>query len=128
MVSNLEHVVGWTRRDIVTMASVARYHRGALPQIDRLRDIPIAQRKTITMLAGILRLSNTLDDDHEGQIRDIKLSQKGGYIVIHASGLRGDNPLAERVAGARHLLEVACGRPILVRPIRIQASRKNTKF
>jgi CHAD domain-containing protein len=128
MVSNLEHVVGWTRRDIVTMANVARYHRGALPQTGRLRELPIAQRKTITMLAGILRLSNTLDDDHEGQVRDIKLSQKEGYIVIHASGLRGDNPLAERVAGARHLLEVACGRPILVRPIRIQASRKSTKF
>lgn len=127
MVSRLDHVVGWTRRDIVTMASVARYHRGALPQVGRLRDIPVAQRKMITFLAGILRLANALDGDHNGQIKNIKLSQKEGYIVIHANGLRGDSPLAERVAGARHLLEVACGRPILVRPIRIGASRKNTK-
>jgi CHAD domain-containing protein len=126
MVTELDHVVGWTRRDIVTMASVARYHRGALPQTGR-RDMPVAQRKTITLLAGILRLANTLDDDHDGKIQDIKLSLKEGYIVIHASGLRGDSPLAERVAGARHLLELACGRPILVRPIRIQASRKSTK-
>jgi CHAD domain-containing protein len=127
MVSKLDQVVGWTRRDIMTMASVARYHRGALPQTGSLRDIPIEQRKTIMLLAGILRLANTLDDNHDGQIKNIKLSQKEGYIEIHANGLRGDSPLAERVAAARHLLEVACGRPILVQPLRMQASRKRRK-
>lgn len=128
MVSKLDQVVGWTRRDIVIMASVARYHRGALPQVGGLREIPIAQRKTMTMLAGILRLANALDDDHDGQIKNIKLSKKEGYIEIYASGLREDSPLAERVASARHLLEVACGRPILVRPVRIQTPRKSTKL
>ena len=117
MVSNLDHIVGWTRQEVMTMASVARYHRGALPQASRLRDIPIAQRKIITLLAGILRLANALDDERDGQIQRIKVNQHANYIVIQAQGLRQDSMLAEKIAAARHLLEINCGLPVLVRPM-----------
>jgi CHAD domain-containing protein len=117
MVSNLDRIVGWTRQEVMTMASVARYHRGALPQASRLRDIPIAQRKIITLLAGILRLANALDDERDGQIQRIKVSQHANYIVIQAQGLRQDSMLAEKIAAARHLLEINCGLPVLVQPM-----------
>ena len=112
MVSNLDGIVGWTRQEVMTMASIARYHRGALPQASRLRDIPIAQRKIITLLAGILRLSNALDDERDGQIKRIKVGQKTNYILIEAEGLRCDSMLAEKIAAARHLLEMNCGLPV----------------
>jgi CHAD domain-containing protein len=115
MVSTLDRIVGWTRQEVMAMASVARYHRGALPQASQLRDIPIAQRKIITLLAGILRLANTLDDDRDGQIQRIKVNQHANYIVIQAQGLRQDSMLAEKIAAARHLLEINCGVPVLVR-------------
>lgn len=115
MVGNLDRIVGWTRQEVMAMASVARYHRGALPQAARLRDVPVAQRKIITLLAGILRLANALDDERDGQIQRIKVSQQANYIVIQAQGLRQDSMLAEKIAAARHLLEINCGVPVLVR-------------
>ncbi|HEY2360148.1 MAG TPA: CHAD domain-containing protein [Candidatus Angelobacter sp.] len=123
MVSSLDRVVGWTRQEVMAMASVARYHRGALPQASRLRDIPIAQRKIITLLAGILRLANALDDERDGQIQRIKVSQHANYIVIQAQGLRQDSMLAEKIAAARHLLEINCGVPVLVRPMPNRTTR-----
>jgi CHAD domain-containing protein len=123
MVSKLDHIVGWTRQEVMTMASVARYHRGALPQASRLRDIPIAQRKIITLLAGILRLANALDDEHDGQIQRIKVNQNSNYILIQAQGLRQDSVLAEKIAAGRHLLEINCGFPVLVQPMSRRTSR-----
>jgi exopolyphosphatase/guanosine-5'-triphosphate,3'-diphosphate pyrophosphatase len=123
MVSNLDRIVGWTRQEVMAMASVARYHRGALPQASQLRDVPIAQRKIITLLAGILRLANALDDERDGQIQSIKVSQNANYIVIQAQGLRQDSMLAEKIAAARHLLEINCGVPVMVRPMPKRAPR-----
>jgi hypothetical protein len=117
MVSSLDRIVGWTRLEVMTMASIARYHRGALPQAARLRNIPIAQRKVIMLLAGILRLANALDDERDGQIKRIKVSQHANYIEIQAHGLRQDSMLAERIAAARHLLEINCGLPVMVRGV-----------
>jgi CHAD domain-containing protein len=123
MVSNLDGIVGWTRQEVRTMASVARYHRGALPQASGLRDIPIPQRKIITLLAGILRLANALDDEHDGQIQRIKVNLNSNYILIQAQGLRQDSVLAEKIAAGRHLLEINCGLPILVRAMPNRTSR-----
>jgi len=127
MVSNLDRIVGWTRQEVMIIASVARYHRGALPQAARLRDIPITQRKIITLLAGILRLANALDDERDGQIQRIKVSQQANYIVIQAQGLHQDSMLAERIAAARHLLEVNCGLPVLVQPMNHQTGTRKTR-
>lgn len=125
-VSKLAPTVGWTRQEIITMANVARYHRGALPQVGRLRDLPAKQRKVITQLAAILRLANSLDSGHDGCIKRIRVSQDEGFILIEAEGLRSDSSLAERIAGARHLLEITCEVPVLVRPISTRPARTRT--
>ncbi|HSK43141.1 MAG TPA: hypothetical protein VLA83_04550, partial [Candidatus Binatia bacterium] len=79
----------------------------------------------VTLLAGILRLANALDDERDGQIKRIKAGQNANYVVIEAHGLRLDSVLAEKIAAARHLLEISCGVPVLVRPMptRTPASR-----
>lgn len=117
MISQVDHLVGWTQREVGTMASVARYHRGALPKTGKLRDLPLAQRHSVKLLAGILRLANALDGGHDGSIQRITLSKNEGFVVIRAQGLVADSALAERIAGARHLLEITCGLPFLVRPM-----------
>jgi hypothetical protein len=38
-------------------------------------------------------------------------------VVVHAAGLIADSPLAETIAEARHLLEITCNVPVLVRPM-----------
>jgi CHAD domain-containing protein len=128
MVSNLDRIVGWTRQEVMTMASVARYHRGALPQSARLREIPIAQRKVIILLAGILRLANALDDERDGQIQRIKVIPRANYIEIQAQGLRMDSMLAENIAAGRYLLEINCGLPVLVRPMPNRTSARRSRL
>jgi hypothetical protein len=92
-----------------------------------MRDIPIAQIKIITLLAGILRLANALDDEHDGQIQSIKVNQNSNYILIRAQGLRQDSLLAEKIAAGRHLLEITCGLPVLVRPMPTRTSRTTAR-
>ena len=116
MISRIEQLPGWTREEVLTMAQVARYHRGTLPQTAELRDLAPAQRQRIRLLAGILRLANALDDEHDGSVRGVSVRRRESHVVIYAEGLRNDSVLAETVAGARHLLEVCCGLPIIVQP------------
>ena len=115
MVGNLERVAGWTRPEMARIGLIARYHRGALPSAAKLRALPLEQRKQTRMLAGILRLANAFDADHDGAIRRIKVSKPGDYLVIQADGLNLESGLAEKIAGARHLLEMSCGIPVMVR-------------
>jgi exopolyphosphatase/pppGpp-phosphohydrolase len=125
MVGHLDRVAGWTPADIKAMAMIARYHRGALPHSAKLRDISLAQRHRITLLAGILRLANALDDGHDGAVRRVAITRSEGYVLIRAEGLQAQSALAEKIAAARHLLEVTCGLPILVRPL--TRSRRSEK-
>jgi CHAD domain-containing protein len=117
MVGRLDHVAGWTPGDMKAMARIARYHRGALPQSTKLGDVPSDQRNRITLLAGILRLANALDDDHDGVVRRVAINRSEGFVILRAEGLQAQSALAEKIAAARHLLEVTCGLPILVRPL-----------
>ena len=117
MVIQLRRLVGWGQRDLVTMARIARYHRGALPRIGKLQDLPAAQRKKIKLLAGILRLANALDAKHDGSVQRVQVVGTNGFVAIRAQGLVADSSLAETIAGARHLLEITCGLPFLVQPL-----------
>jgi CHAD domain-containing protein len=117
MIVQLRQLVGWRRQDVATMARVARYHRGTLPRAAKLRDMPLEQRNRIKLLAGILRLANALDADHNGSIQRFTVIRSDGFVVVHAAGLTADSSLAETIAEARHLLEITCNLPVLVRPV-----------
>jgi CHAD domain-containing protein len=117
MIEGMDRLVGWTRSDLEMMALVARYHRGALPHAAKLRLLSRDRQATTRLLAGILRLANSLDADHKGTVRQMRLTRPGDYVLIQAQGLRADSALAEQVAGARHLLETACGMPVMVRGV-----------
>jgi CHAD domain-containing protein len=117
MIVQLRQLVGWRRQDVATMARVARYHRGPLPRPANLRDMPLEQRNRIKLLAGILRLANAFDADHDGSIQRFTVGRSDGFVVVHAAGLIADSSLAETIAEARHLLEITCNVPVLVRPM-----------
>jgi CHAD domain-containing protein len=124
MVAELRQLVGWTHRDVTTMAQVARYHRGTLPRVARLRDLPPARRNKVQLLAGVLRLANALDADHDGSVHAFTVARSNGFAVIRAHGLAADSSLAETIAAARHLLETTCRLPILVQPAPKRRSRR----
>jgi CHAD domain-containing protein len=121
LVQKVERPLSWTRQDLDVIAYVARHHRGALPgrsQNGLLRGLRAAARHEAQGLAGVLRLANALDAGHEGTIRRLKVHRLKDFVVVYAEGLDIRSPLAERIAGARHLLEISCGLPILVRPVK----------
>jgi exopolyphosphatase/guanosine-5'-triphosphate,3'-diphosphate pyrophosphatase len=126
MIVQLRQLVGWKRQDIATMARVARYHRGTLPRPGKLRDMSLEQRNRIKLLAGILRLANALDADHNGSIRRFTVGRSHGFVLIQATGLVADSSLAETIAEARHLLEITCNLPVLVRPMPKRPARRKT--
>lgn len=117
MLAKLTPPIGVGREELSRAAIVSRYHRGALPQKKHraFAKLPPQEQKRVMMLAGILRLACALDGDHRGLIRQISLARENGRFVISARGYTPVSALAQRVAGARHLLEVATSQPVLVR-------------
>lgn len=116
MVARINHLPGWSRSEVESIARIARYHRGAMPDNSVLRDFPAQRRRTVLLLSGVLRLANALDADHQGTIRDVKLSCSIETVLIHAQGFQPQSEIAETIAAARYLLEMTCGRAVIVKP------------
>jgi CHAD domain-containing protein len=125
LVRKLAPPLGWTGSELRLAAVIARYHRGALPSDSQkwFHALSPSRRRLVQFLAGILRLACACDRDHDGKIRRLYLQSSDPIIVLRAEGYSEATPLAEELAGARHLLEVACRRPILLMPVGRQATR-----
>jgi len=109
--------LGWTLQDLRAVAAVARYHCGALPRSGHkcLAQLAPSRRSAIVRLAGILRLANAFDLSHERKVRRLHVGRHDGALIVRGEGYDETGPTAERLAGARYLLEVTCHLPILVR-------------
>jgi CHAD domain-containing protein len=115
MVASINHLPGWSRSEVEIIARIARYHRGALPGNGVLRDFPAGHRRTVLLLSGVLRLANALDADHNGTIRGIRISCSTESVLVHAQGFQPQSETAETIAAARYLLEMTCGRAVIVK-------------
>jgi len=117
MIEKLIPPLGVTAEKLRMAAVVSRYHRGALPQFRQkaLTEVPPSERHVAQKLAGILRLANAFDADHRAQIQRIQTSAKNGNLLIVAQGYNPRDRMAENIAAGRHLLEVVCRQPIIVK-------------
>lgn len=123
MISSLGPMLGWTREEIRLAALVARYHRRALPQLKHaaFARLSAGRRQKVLLLAGILRLANAFDQRHDRTVRNVEIEVSRDRIVVKAEGYSGQEPLASHIALARHLLEIACKRPVAVLPAQREA-------
>ena len=85
--------------------------------------LTLVQRRTVIRLAAILRLANAFDDGREHRIESVACEKKDGFLLIRAQGYNPRDGLAEKIAGARHLLETVYRQPVLVRPLQGRGSR-----
>jgi CHAD domain-containing protein len=116
-IQKLELPYGWKEEQRQMIALIARYHRGdwsAVPRAE-LGGLGSASVKTAQKIGGVLRLANALDHAHDGAVQRLQVARAEGGITVLAEGLIDNSRLAEKIAAARHLLEVRCGVPILVR-------------
>lgn len=119
LIRGLNPPPGWSALHIARIACIARFHRGSLPKHagwKGWRGIPEKEREGLKSLGGILRLAATLGASIEPRIESIEAGQRGELLVIRAKGYRGEEPLASRLAEARHLLESVIHRPIVIEP------------
>jgi CHAD domain-containing protein len=116
MIRKLQPPLGWDRQKLRQVSLIARFHRGALPRLEQnaFAGFSLDQRKSLALLAGILRLAAALDRSRQRKIRRLQLKKTGQVLSISASGYSELDAFAEDIAGARHLLETACRLPILI--------------
>ena len=109
--------IGWKKTDWELTALAARYHRKALPQLKHkeFSRLPAAMQQATLFLAGILRLANCFEQAAK-PIRKLDLDVKLEGLTLRAYGYDGEEPLLSKLANAKHLLEIACRKPIVILP------------
>lgn len=119
MIKKLRPPLSWSQEDLLMLAFVVRFHRGALPhtQHQTLRLLTPQQRQILRLLAGILRLADAFDDARDGHVRRLKVEDKYGFLLVSAAGFLPVTRTGQNVAAARHLLEVVLRKPILVKSL-----------
>ncbi len=117
LIRKLSLPLGWKPAELQLMAVVARYHRKALPQAKHkeFSGLPSALQQATLLLAGILRLANAFEQA-PNVIRKIHVDVTLEGLMIRAYGFDGEEPLLSKLATAKHLLEIACRRAIVVTP------------
>jgi CHAD domain-containing protein len=109
--------IGWKQAEWQLAALVARYHRKALPQLKHkeFSALPAAMQHATIFLAGILRLANCFEQAAK-PIRKLDLDVTLEGLTLRAYGYDGEEPLLSKLANAKHLLEIACRKPIVILP------------
>lgn len=120
MIAKLKPPVGWSNDDMRAVAALVRFHRGGLPRRNdaAFSGLDREHRTELLRLMGVLRLANAFDENHHGQVHDLRVNCEQGAITISGHGFPALSRQAERLAQARYLLELVCRRPVNIRLLR----------
>lgn len=118
LIRKLRPPLGWMSEEICLASLVARYHRGAMPgeSQKRFASLSIPQRSIVQFLGGILRFACACDREHDSRIRRVDVECSSPMVKVRAEGYGVDSSLAEHLAAARYLLELAYERPVYLVP------------
>ncbi|MBV8811944.1 MAG: CHAD domain-containing protein [Acidobacteriaceae bacterium] len=118
LIRRLVPPLSWSADEIHATAAVVRYHRGALPRDTHTKFAALSpsKQRLVEYLAGILRLACACDWQRDNQIRRVSVEAAQPVVKIRAEGYREYTALAEHLAAARHLLELAYQRPVFIVP------------
>jgi CHAD domain-containing protein len=124
MVRDLSPPLGYSLRDLLSAAIVARYHRGALPRAGQkaLQGLSLNHRQEISKLAAILRLANAFDSQRDQRVQRLQVVNSDGknrVLTIAAQGYSLRDNQAEAIAAARHMLETVYRRPVMIKPLKV---------
>jgi hypothetical protein len=120
LLRRMESPLGWDPHEVHLAAAVVRYHAKELPTGRQkvMRSLSLSDRRVVALLAGILRVANTLDADRSGRVTRVVIEERKNQLYIFAQGFSSASHAAEEMAAARYLLESSLHRSILVRPLR----------
>ncbi len=74
-----------SEREVLMVSVLARYHRKSTPKDEHegYRDLNSEEKRTIVKLAGILRMADALDAQHDQGVRWLKCQWGPGKLKIH---------------------------------------------
>ena len=83
-------LIGFERRDLLLVANVARYHRGAVPKRKHkgFDDLQPEDQERVSKMAALLRLALALDRTHQQQVQDLRcrVVDRRVEVTIKATG------------------------------------------
>lgn len=105
---------GFSPREILLVANVARYHRKSepAPHHDLYVKLPAGERERVARLAAILRLADALDREHRQKVRSVRLIEKKknewviqldgeGDLLLEQWALKRKAPMFSRAFGVK---------------------------
>jgi CHAD domain-containing protein len=106
--------IGWSPRDMLWTALVARYHRGAEPRPahEGYASLPPADQQAVAWLGGVLRLADALTGCRP-PVNRVRV-ESSGAIHVWAHGLSESAPERRVLDERKHLLEVVSHRPVMI--------------
>ncbi len=111
---------GLSRRDVLLVALVARYHRRSSPQPDHdgYATLDRNDRVAVSKLAAILRIAIALDESRSQRINSIKCRHENNRLVIAASGVEDVSLEQLALRQTVNLFEEVFGVPVQFRSVR----------
>jgi len=93
-------------KERLIIASIARYHRKALPseQHSHYRALNDREKQLVNILAGILRIADGLDYRHDGRVQNVILTMDDQSITIKC--LSDHNNISPETASASRKAEL----------------------
>src|SRR5687767_13119533 len=104
----------FTRQEVMVIASIARYHRKAEPDMthENYASLSKRARRVVNVGAALLRIADSLDRTHVGVITSLRCRTGKDQVEIHLKG-RGDAQLELWAAqNKRGLFEEVFGRAV----------------
>jgi exopolyphosphatase/guanosine-5'-triphosphate,3'-diphosphate pyrophosphatase len=86
IIANTE-IVGLSPTERLVVAGIARYHRKAIPGAHHpeIETLPKREREIVWALSSILRISDALDKEHVGAIRNLDCRLENGSLHLRAT-------------------------------------------
>lgn len=81
-------IVGLSADERNLVSLIARYHRKSLPKPGHLEFMALdaADRKRVKYLGGMLRLTNAMDIEHGGQVKEVAYRLRNGALHVTVAG------------------------------------------
>lgn len=108
----------WTADEWDLMAWAVRFHRGPEPrEKNGFAKLSEEQQNSVRALAGVLRVARALRKAGIETTRGLRTEKSPDAFVLRVPGLVDTAETAAHLAAAKHLLEVALGKPLILKSV-----------
>lgn len=111
----LQHgIAGFTDAELRLIAALARYHRKAAPRPEHsdFATLTEPQRRTVTVLAALLRVADGLDRTHTRAVPSIQVEVRPDAVIVHLATRGSAEAEIQAATDKSDLFEATFGRPV----------------